>query len=258
MKERVVFISPHLDDAVFSCGGLMAAMANQCDIHLLTCFTASMPDPSGFALACQTDKGLPDNVDYMAIRRKEDLRACHILGAETLWLNLPEAPHRGYHSAQELFGSKKHQDWVAKVLLTKLRAVFGELRPDIVFYPLGIGNHIDHIQVIQTMKMIEATATNTTFWQWYDEPYLSKNPKQWPGSQHLTHLEANKLPEALQQTEIIAVNIDEYLDQKMQACAAYETQLNFQFGGKNQIQKTMAKKGYPSSEQVEFIRDTTF
>jgi hypothetical protein len=69
----------------------------------VTCLTQSVPDPTGFALACQTDKGLAPDVDCLALRRAEDEEAMALLGAtEVVHLPLPEAPHRGYGSAAEL------------------------------------------------------------------------------------------------------------------------------------------------------------
>ena len=43
------------------------------EVTVLTCFTRSVPDPTGFALACQLDKGLPAEADYMALRRADQL-----------------------------------------------------------------------------------------------------------------------------------------------------------------------------------------
>ena len=75
-------LSPHLDDAAFSCGGTLAALAAEgWEVVVATLFTASVEAPTGFALACQTDKGLPADADYMAIRRAEDAEACRRLEA---------------------------------------------------------------------------------------------------------------------------------------------------------------------------------
>jgi len=90
-------VSPHLDDAVFSAGALLARLATQgWRVVIATCFTASVPNPRGFALACQLDKGLASSVDYMALRRAEDADACAALGCEIVHLPFTEAPHRGY------------------------------------------------------------------------------------------------------------------------------------------------------------------
>ena len=60
---RVLAVSPHLDDAAFSVGGTLAALAAAGhQVTVVTCFTASVPDPDGFALACQLDKGLAAGV----------------------------------------------------------------------------------------------------------------------------------------------------------------------------------------------------
>ena len=101
-----LILSPHLDDAVFSCGGLMAQLVDSgwCTV-MATAFTATVLPVTGFPLACQLDKGLSAEVDYMALRREEDRRAASVLGVQDVrWLDLPEAPHRGYGSAPELFG----------------------------------------------------------------------------------------------------------------------------------------------------------
>ncbi|MFD0936889.1 PIG-L deacetylase family protein, partial [Methylobacterium trifolii] len=106
-------LSPHLDDAVFSCGGTLATLADAgWRVVMATLFTASVPEPRGFALACQLDKGLGPEVDYMALRRAEDLEAAGILGVATEHLPFREAPHRGYASAQALFSETRADDAV--------------------------------------------------------------------------------------------------------------------------------------------------
>ncbi|MEK8106267.1 PIG-L family deacetylase [Micromonospora sp. M12] len=104
-------VSPHLDDAVFSIGGTLAALvAAGWTVRVVTCFTASVPEPSPFALACQLDKGLAADVDYMALRRAEDRAACALLGVEPVHLPLAEAPHRGYPDPAALFAGVRADD----------------------------------------------------------------------------------------------------------------------------------------------------
>ena len=119
-----LFLSPHLDDVAFSCGGTLAKLA-AAGWHcvLATAFTKSVPNPTGFALTCQTDKGLSPGLDYLAVRRAEDAEFGRIVGAaEVLWLDFPEAPHRGYASAAELFAGLKIQDEVSDPLTERLMA----------------------------------------------------------------------------------------------------------------------------------------
>ena len=71
---------------------------------LCTIFTASVPDPQGFALRCQTDKGIPPEVDYMALRRAEDAAFTTFANVhDTRHWDYREAPHRGYESPADLF-----------------------------------------------------------------------------------------------------------------------------------------------------------
>ena len=55
-----LFLSPHLDDVAFSCGGTLLRLTDdpRWRVVLCTVFTASVADPQGFALRCQTDKGI--------------------------------------------------------------------------------------------------------------------------------------------------------------------------------------------------------
>ncbi len=70
MKRTALALSPHLDDAAFSAGGTLHALGRAgWRVVVATIFTRSMPEPQGFALRCQTDKGLAPDIDYMALRR---------------------------------------------------------------------------------------------------------------------------------------------------------------------------------------------
>lgn len=202
--NRALFVSPHLDDVAFSCGGTLAALAaDGWHTTLLTVFTRSVPDPTGFALACQTDKGLPPDVDYMALRRAEDQQAADRLGAaEVIHLDLPEAPHRGYASAPALFAGVRDDDHV-EIPLHGLEA-------DLVFVPQALGDHVDHVQVVRAIgdRWTHAYA---------DLPYALRHPDP-PGGPG---------------------PVDPDVPAKLDACAAYTTQLGFQFGGEDRMRAAL-------------------
>ena len=76
-----LFVSPHLDDVAFSCAGTAIRMAQEgWEVTVATVFTQSVLHPKGFALACQLDKGLGADEDYMALRRAEDRVFCNRAG----------------------------------------------------------------------------------------------------------------------------------------------------------------------------------
>jgi LmbE family N-acetylglucosaminyl deacetylase len=205
---RVLAVSPHLDDAVFSAGGVLACLAESGhEVTVVTCFTASVPDPAGFALACQTDKGLGPEVDYMALRRAEDAAALRVLGAEPRHLPLPEAPHRGYRSAPELFAGVRPGDEVWR----EVRQALEPLGSDLLLAPQGLGGHVDHLQVVRAV----AGLGRPTLW-WRDAPYVLRQPGADP---------APDLP-----TGLSPVHLPQDARRRADACACYASQLGYQFG----------------------------
>lgn len=220
--KSALFISPHLDDVVFSCGGTLAKMSAEGWYTILcTIFTKSIDNPQGFALACQLDKNLPGDIDYMKLRRAEDNAAArHLNVSEILHLNFPEAPHRGYNSAPELFAGVLAGDDIWRKVVEHLALLDEIHQPEIVFAPQGLGNHCDHLQTIDAV--LNVFDTGKTVW-YYDTPYVIRQPNAQTYS---------KIP--LNLTEEIT-DISPYLQMKIEACAKYETQINFQFGGQEDL-----------------------
>ena len=237
---KALFLSPHLDDAVFSAGNMIATLVDAgYGVEVVTYFTRSVPQPTGFALECQRDKGLDDDVDYMLLRRQEDERANQILGARVVHLNLPEAPHRGYHSAAQLFADRLPTDDLDRELdeLGKILLDDDEVR--VVFFPAGVGNHVDHHQVRDSAERLRAQYPERDFYVWYDQPYLMQRGPvpvyEYCGSDCadlLAHLPSR----------VFALDGAQYQAQKMNGCAAYETQVPFQFGSPETMRKQFAEQ----------------
>ena len=221
-----LFLSPHLDDAVFSCGGLLALLADQgWRTVLATAFTRSVVPATGFALACQLDKGLPPDVDYMALRREEDRAAAGLLGVTELrWLDLLEAPHRGYDSAAALFGAIHPSDKVAGLLGTAFAALARDWDADIVLAPQGLGHHVDHQQVIHAARRCFPPA-RLAFYR--DTPYAIRQP----GAQPL---------EAVPRDPCVSIPIQTTLGRKLAAAQAYASQIGFQFGSADAVSASLA------------------
>lgn len=215
---RVLAVSPHLDDAAFSVGGALALLSDAGhEVTVVTCFTASVDGPTGFALACQTDKGLPPEVDYLALRRAEDLAAQSVLGATAVHLPLPEAPHRGYDSAPALFAGVRPDDLVWHDVAEAL----APYDADLWLAPQALGSHVDHLQVVRAV----ASLGRPTAW-WQDVPYVLRQPTAAP---------ASDLPGAL-----VGCALRSDGDRRGDACAAYATQLGFQFGGEGPMREALA------------------
>ena len=211
-------MSPHLDDAAFSVGAALAALVDAGhEVAVVTCFTGSVPDPTGFALACQTDNGLGPDVDYMALRRAEDAAAQAVLGTTAVHLPMLEAPHRGYDCAPALFAGVLPDDLVWQDVAEALRPH----EADLWLAPQGLGAHVDHLQVVRAV----ASLARPTAW-WRDAPYVLRQPDAQPSPD----LPGGLVPRALPGE----------VDRRADACAAYVSQLGFQFGGEAPMRAALA------------------
>ncbi len=215
-SPTALFISPHLDDVAFSCGGVAAALAGRgWRTALVTVFTRSVMPATGFALACQCDKGVDDGVDYMALRRDEDRDAARILGFSSRHdLDLPEAPHRGYDSAAALFAPVHDNDHIWQDVATRLSTLVDALHPALVLAPQGLGAHVDHLQV----RRVVLDCVHAPVWFYRDTPYAIRNADAPP-------------PPALAALTAYAASVDASLERKLLAAQAYRSQIGFQFGG---------------------------
>ena len=123
----VLLLSPHLDDAVLSCGGrILHHVARGERVVVLTVFSHADPD---------------DAAGWGA-RREEDRTAAARLGAETEWMGLPDAPFRepAYHDFDTLTGPLAPGDAAtARRLVERLRARVEQLRPVTLYVPLAVG-----------------------------------------------------------------------------------------------------------------------
>ncbi|HEY8611208.1 MAG TPA: PIG-L family deacetylase [Roseomonas sp.] len=229
-------LSPHLDDAAFSAGGALARMAREgWNVVVATLFTATVPAPKGFALACQTDKGIPPEADYMAMRRAEDVAACTALGARPLHLPLREAPHRGYTQASALFGCPRSNDTVHLDAADAIGALILELHPDLLLAPQAIGGHVDHVLTVRALQILDPALP--ILW-WRDFPYTTRPDT--PRRPFETVFTA--LPEAALPTDAPA---------RHRACAAYVTQLGYQFGGPDGLARALAALGETERMRVQ-------
>ncbi|MET0772563.1 MAG: PIG-L family deacetylase [Candidatus Limnocylindrales bacterium] len=82
------------------------------------------------------------SADDMAIRRAEDERFAWFMEVSLVDLGLPDASFRGYQGDEQLLGAPRDDDEAPVGLL---RREILRLEPQQVYFPLGIGGHVDHV-----------------------------------------------------------------------------------------------------------------
>jgi LmbE family N-acetylglucosaminyl deacetylase len=124
--ERLLVVSPHCDDAVFSCGSLLSAHPGSI---VVTVFAAG---PASGEPLTEWDQvsGFHPGDDVMAARRDEDRRALSLLAAHPLWLQFHDSQYRRSPSREDL--------------ALNLHLVFQTIRPHAIMVPWGLF-HSDHI-----------------------------------------------------------------------------------------------------------------
>jgi LmbE family N-acetylglucosaminyl deacetylase len=157
--SAVVAMSPHLDDAVMSCGALLAHLAGQHPVTVASVFTAAAPRPWSLPARKQLRAlGGVDAEDFWAQRRAEDTEVLAGLGAAAVHLGFRDAlfrrGRRGPAYPAFRFDAARGRvaacdAGLAAEVSTQVSARVGAISRagecGVIFAPLGIGRHVDHL-----------------------------------------------------------------------------------------------------------------
>src|SRR5512136_348491 len=94
---RWIYISPHFDDAVLSCGGLICEQTRRgTPVEIWTICAGEAPpgEISPLIQWCHFQWGMNSAEETVRLRSKEDDRAAHLLGAETCHFGIPDCIYR--------------------------------------------------------------------------------------------------------------------------------------------------------------------
>ena len=164
-----LFLSPHLDDAVLSCGALIKESSRARDVTVATIFTETTAPPH--TRAARTFVGqcrAPDADTLFAARKVEDRQVLEELGVRYVHLGLADALFRLRHPTpgsqfvkrflpELVYRYPTYRFDIAlgrisrgdRALIADLRAQVGDLlqqtKAELLFCPLGTGRHVDHL-----------------------------------------------------------------------------------------------------------------
>lgn len=212
----IIYLSPHLDDAVYACGGLIAAQTRAGEhVEVWTVFAGDPPAGriSPFARSMHERWELAG--PSFSGRRAEDETACAMLGAKCRHYPYRDAIYRRagrrgrllYPTHSHVFGRLLRSD---RVLSNELAARLERELPqdaDLVC-PLGLGHHVDHAL---TRLVAERLGRPLTYYQ--DLPYAVQKSGQ-----------NDQVTDRAWQQEVVALSADA-LGLWRSAAAAYQSQL---------------------------------
>ena len=252
-KYRHIFLSPHFDDVVYSCGGTLGVQVSS-GLHplVITIFggpPATNTPLSPFAQNVHSKWGADPAKGALGVietRRKEDAAALEYLQADYLWLDYPDAVYRGnpayYTSDRQLIGGKIHPaDQAMEKELGQLLLDLQSGQPDSVWYaPLGIGCHVDHQIVCSAADRLVQRNTKVYFYE--DFPYVLQDGAL---QERIEDLGASYEPNL--------VEISEFLPARQDAAKMYTSQIIANFGNQENLVQSMDKYTH-SIRPVETIR----
>ena len=229
---HTIYLSPHLDDAILSCGGHIYNQTQAGYAILIVTITAGIPDSTTLSTYAQDmHHGWDLATQTVTQRQQEDINACHLLGADyqhwpyldCIYRQHPQTGQTLYNSDSDIFGSLHPTEFP---LVTQLTTHIKQLPPHHqLCIPLSIGNHVDH-QL--TRLAAEAAYLPHTLHYYEDYPYA-----QAPNA--LTPL--NLAPPAWQsQTYFLTPTA---LTAKTNAIAAYTSQIPTLFGNQTQMRSQL-------------------
>jgi LmbE family N-acetylglucosaminyl deacetylase len=176
-----IYLAPHYDDAVFSCGGAIHRQAGRGESVLVVTVCAAAPDPadplSPLASALHGRMGLSPAA-AVARRREEDEAALATLGAEPARLDVPDCIYRGrpsegqwyYPTLEAVFGPAHPEEAALYASIAGAVLALDLHRPGATFYaPLGAGGHVDHRHVHRAAAVLAGQGWRVAFYE--DVPY---------------------------------------------------------------------------------------
>jgi LmbE family N-acetylglucosaminyl deacetylase len=176
---RWIYISPHLDDAVLSAGGLIYDQTRagmDVEIWSMLCGFPPTEELSHFAQELHIDWGIPTAAEVITARRAEDKKAADIVGAKTVHFDFLDCIYRRGKNGDWLYSDiyvtphSDDEDLPARMA----ESISARLKPtDQLVCQLGLGSHVDHVLVRRAVELIQRPIL-----YYVDIPYLFKFPDE--------------------------------------------------------------------------------
>ncbi|HMS00131.1 MAG TPA: PIG-L family deacetylase [Anaerolineales bacterium] len=260
---RWIYLSPHLDDAVFSAGGLIydqTQAGTPVEIWTFMCGDPRLTEYSQFTQALHQVWGFSSAEETVRKRRAEDSLAASIVGAKAVHLDFLDCIYRrdtngDWLYPSEIFGAihPADADYPAHIWNGSTRKVIGgssffeskftgswgyfdldpvtpvpaRLNPDdVLVCQLGLGSHVDHVLVRRGAELLGRPLRYDV-----DVPYVLAKPEEFA-------------PKAVGMVEKTVRITEASLPRWVEASVAYQSQLpalGDQFDTPEQVSASLRK-----------------
>jgi len=174
---RWIYISPHLDDAVLSAGGLIYEQTHagiEVEIWTFMCGFPADDQLSPFAQALHQQWGISAAEEVVSARRAEDVQAAGIVGAKAVHFDYLDCIYRRGKNGEWLYADvfvplhEDEMDLPARIA----KSISARLQPgDQLVCQLALGGHIDHVIVRSAVELLKSPRIYDV-----DIPYLFNFP----------------------------------------------------------------------------------
>lgn len=203
LPDRVVVVSPHLDDAVFSCGCLLASAHQPVVVTVL----AGVPDSTSALQEWDRRAGFGSSPEAVRARREEDRRGLDTLGATGQWLEFLDGQYGAQYAPADL--AQALAQWL------------GSHEGGAVVVPMGLF-HRDHILVSDACMLARQLVgtQGSARWRWllYEEAIHRRHPGALQQRIDAWRMEGRVATAAL-------LCLARFRGRKLQAARAYKSQL---------------------------------
>jgi LmbE family N-acetylglucosaminyl deacetylase len=178
---RWIYLSPHLDDAALSAGGLIYEQTRAgLLVEIWTFMCGYSPWPEGelspFAQSLHEEWGFSSAEETVHMRRAEDKNAAAILGAKVSHFDFLDCIYRRGANGEWLYSDidvPPHLEdagipsQIAKVIASRLQT------DDVLVCQLSVGSHVDHVLVRQGAELLGYPLRYDI-----DVPYIFYHPEE--------------------------------------------------------------------------------
>ncbi len=176
---RWIYLSPHLDDAVLSAGGLIYEQTKSgtpVEIWTFMCGFAPEDAVSPFAALMHEQWGFSSAEETTRSRREEDKSAAAIVGAKAVHFDFLDCIYRRSPNHDWLYSEISVPPHTEDADIPKRMAdlVSARLMPDdVLVTQLSVGSHVDHVLVRQAAELLGRPILYDI-----DIPYLFYKPEE--------------------------------------------------------------------------------